>query len=140
MDNDKTEMSLNPQTAFYILMKARVFDEKVPCTDPASGSNATDDKDVDILEDMADDPTLIELGEALDSLNEDAQVDLLALIWTGRGDFSAEEWEEARRMAADARDENLVRYVVETPLVSDYLEEGLSVHGYFLDDYEKEHL
>lgn len=140
MDDDKTDLSLAPERAFFILMKARIFDEKVPCTDPSSGSNATDDRDLDILEDMADDPTLLELTEALEALNEDEQLDLLALIWTGRGDFSAGEWQEARRTAADTRDKTLARYVIETPLVSDYLEEGLSVHGYSLDEYQKDHL
>ncbi len=53
-------LALDVDKVCFILTKARQFDEKVAVTDPDSGSNATDDGMVDILEDDKDDP--VELG------------------------------------------------------------------------------
>jgi hypothetical protein len=52
---------------------------KVEEADPDSGSNPSDDLDVDVLEDRTDDPTLEELSTAGDAVNEDEQTDLVAL-------------------------------------------------------------
>ena len=42
-----------------------------------------------------------ELRAFLDRLNEEEQVDLVTLMWIGRGSFEAEEWAEARRTASE---------------------------------------
>ena len=81
------ELTISSEKVFYIIVKAREFDEKVAPTDPDSGSNPTDDRDVDVLEAQGDDPTLQELEAALTMLNIDEQLDLIALTWLGRGDF-----------------------------------------------------
>ncbi|MSP66725.1 MAG: DUF3775 domain-containing protein [Alphaproteobacteria bacterium] len=127
-------LTISPEKAFFILMKAREFDAKVEPDDPESGSNPSDDKGVAILEDFADDPTYQELTDALKSLNEDELTDLLALAWLGRGDV--ETWDQAVAQARGAQDANAARYLVGTPLLSDYLENGLSELGYSLEDYE----
>ena len=136
MADPVVELNIDPENAFYILMKAREFDEKTASTDPDSGSNPSDDADVDILEDVADDPTYEELMAAMDSLNEDELYDLIALAWVGRGDFDISEWNEARKQAAEMSDQHIPRYLSETPLLSDFLEEGLSQAGYDVEDYE----
>ncbi|PWE18609.1 hypothetical protein DDZ18_03115 [Marinicauda salina] len=130
------ELTITPKRAFYILVKAREFDEKVEQSDPDSGSNPADDRSVQILESAKDDPTFDELTQAIDACNVDEKADLLALIWVGRGDYAADEWDEARRQAEDALDEHLAAYVAGTPLSSDYLEEGLSALGYSLEKFE----
>lgn len=78
------ELTLNPDSAFAILLKARELDGKVEETDPGAASNASDDNSVDILEARASDPTLHELTSAIRDLNDDEQLDLIALIWVGR--------------------------------------------------------
>jgi hypothetical protein len=129
------ELSIRPDDAFFILMKAREFDEKTPQSDPDSGSNPTDDSALDVIEDDPDDAVQDELIAAIDSLNDDAQLDLVALIWIGRGDFLLSEWNEARAAAKDIGRERMPRYVCGMPLVSDFLDEGLSQLGLSLDDY-----
>ena len=130
------ELTITPKRAFYILVKAREFDEKVEQSDPDSGSNPADDRSVQILESAKDDPTLDELTQAIEACNVDEKADLLALIWVGRGDYTAEEWEEARRQADDASNDHLAEYIAGTPLASDYLEEGRSALGYSLEQFE----
>ena len=120
--------------SFYIIVKAREFDEKVAPTDPEFGSNPTDDRDVDVLEAEGDDPTLQELEAALTTLNIDEQLDLLALTWLGRGDFPS--FEQARQEAQDMRDKHIPSYLIGTPKLGDYLEEGLAQLGYSLEEFE----
>ena len=132
-------LTLNPDTAFFILMKAREFDEKVEETDPDDASNPSDDNSVDVLEDRPTDPTRHELVSAINDLNDDEQLDLIALIWIGRGDFSLAEWIPARQAARDIGRQRAPRYVVEIPLVSDYLEEALSQLGLSLEEYVDAH-
>jgi hypothetical protein len=131
----RPELAIRPDDAFYIMMKAREFDEKTPDSDPDSGSNAADDGGVDVVEDKADDVTQAELVNAIEALNDDAQLDLITLIWIGRGDFSLAEWDEARAAARDIGRERLPRYVCGIPLVSDFLDEALAQLGFSLEDY-----
>jgi hypothetical protein len=102
-------------------------------TDPDSGSNPTDDREVDVLESQPDDPTLEELEDALVGLNIDEQLDLLALTWLGRGDFAS--FEQARREAEDLRNKHIPSYLIGTPKLGDYIEEGLTQLGYSLEDF-----
>lgn len=138
-DEVRPALSLNPETAFCILLKAREFDEKVEASDPDSGSNASDDNAVDVLEDTPDDTTSEELSAAIRALDEDELLDLIALIWVGRGDFALADWDEARSAAADIGRERAPRYVAGIPTVSDYLEEALAQCGCSLADYLDEH-
>jgi hypothetical protein len=132
----EVELTINPEQAFFILTKARAWSEKVPLADPDSGSNPTDDQDRAILEDRADDPTREELVRAIETLNEDAQADLLALLWVGRGTYTLADWQDARKEAAGLGHRHTAQYILETPLAGDYLEEGLAALGYSLEDYE----
>ena len=52
---------------------------------------------------------------------------MVALMWVGRGDFAAEEWDSARAEAADRWTPRTAEYLLGTPLVADYLSEGLGV-------------
>ncbi len=133
------DLTLSRDQAYYILLRAREFDEKVEETDPDSGSNASDDADVDVLEDREDDPTESELVEAVNALNDDEQLDLIALVWVGRGDFELGEWAEARDAARDIGRERLPRYLLQIPLLSDYLAEGLAQLGFSLEEFVDSH-
>jgi hypothetical protein len=129
------QLTITPDEAFFILLKAREFDEEVERSDPDSGSPSEDDHEIAVLEDAARNPTRDELVGALRSLNDDAQLDLIALIWIGRGDFTLAEWQTARRSAADIGRQRLPRYVLGIPMVSDYLDEALSQFGLSYEDY-----
>ena len=118
----------------YIVEKAREFDEETEPADGDSGSNPSDDRDVAILEDTADNPTQQELVAALESLDEGQRVELLALMWVGRGDFDASEWRDALVQAGDSHDEQEPTYLMGTPLLADHLEAGLDALGYSLED------
>jgi hypothetical protein len=50
-------------------------------------------------------------------------------MWVGRGDYRAEEWHRALADARDRWNERTAEYLIETPLLSDYLSEGLDRLG-----------
>ena len=91
-----------------------------------------------MLEEEADDPVEQELEAALVALNIDEQLDLIALMWLGRGDFPT--FGEARKEASDMRDKHIPSYLIGTPKLGDYLEEGLAQLGISLEDFEKNRL
>ena len=123
-------LSISPEKAFFILAKARQFDAKDGVTDPESGSNASDDGMRSVLEDRKDDPVRAELVSFIHDLNEDEQIDLVALSWLGRGDGGIENWDELRAEAARAHNKRTASYLLGMPLLSDHLEEALSIFGH----------
>jgi len=133
-DNSSDELSVSPETVFFIIVKAREFDEQVAPSDPDSGSNPTDDREIDVLEEEADNPVVQELRAAFERLNIDEQLDMLALTWLGRGDFGT--FTDARKEAELLEEVHAGRYLIGTPLLGDYLEEGLSQLGISLEDFE----
>ena len=122
----------------YIVAKAREFDAEIPIDpDAAGGSNPADDDERQILLDTPDNPTRQELRDAIDSLNVDEREELLALTWLGRGDYDAADWREALRQAREARTEPETGYLIGTPLLADYLEEGAAALGLSLEEDEE---
>jgi hypothetical protein len=92
-----------------------------------------------VLEDHPDDPVLEELTSFISSLSEDEQIDLVALAWLGRNDSTIKDWPTLREEAARAHSTqttHTANYLLGTPLVSDYLEEGLSLFGLSCEDFE----
>jgi len=72
-------------------------------------------------------------------LDDDEQQDLTALVFLGRGDSTLAEWPQARQAAGEIGRARGPRYIAEIPLVSDYLEEGLSRFNETVEDYLDRH-
>lgn len=134
------ELNISRDKICYIIVKAREFDAKVDPVESDPGSNGIDDGESEILADYADDPTLEELGAAIDELNDDEIIDLIALAWLGRGDYGKEGWLEGRELARDRHRHHSASYLTGMPALGDYLEEGMAALGYSCDDYDSEHL
>ena len=121
----------------FIIAKAREFDAEVPVEpDAATGSDGPDDDEREILLDTPDNPTEQELRDAIDGLGPLERHELLALMWLGRGDYDADSWPDALREAAESTIANVTDYLVGTPLLGDYLEEGASALGLSIDNLE----
>jgi len=129
------ELNISVDKVCYIALKAREFDAKVAPVEPDPGSNPADDGEREILADYDDDPTLAELRSAIDDLNEDEVVDVIALAWVGRGDYGKEGWPEAKALARERHKRHSADYLVGIPTLGDYLEEGLDTLGYSCDDF-----
>jgi hypothetical protein len=127
-------LGISSEKVCYIIVKARQFEAKDVVADPDSGSNPTDDGVVSVLEDQPDDPVYEELMAFIAGLDEDEQIDLIALTWLGRGDASLEEWDDLRSEAARARNERTAAYLLGLPLLPEHLQEGLSQFGRSCED------
>jgi hypothetical protein len=126
-------LEISPTKVGFVIVKAREYDAKVGAWDDGD----TSDHDAEsILEDFKDDSTVIELREFIRDLNIDEQVSLVALAWIGRGSFSADELEDALETARTEHNKRTAEYLLGIPLLSDYLEEGLSALGYSVEDAE----
>jgi hypothetical protein len=129
-------LSISPEKVCFIIIKAREFDAKDAVTDPDPGSNPTDDREAAVLEDHEDDPVVEELTGFIGALTEDEQIDLVALAWLGRDDFTASDWDAVRDEAASAHNNRTASYLLGMPLLGDFLEEGLSMLGYSCEEFE----
>lgn len=129
-------LTISPEKVCYIILKAREFDVQDIVTDEDSGPNAIDEGMTSVLEAHTDDPTYRELKAFISALNEDEQVDLVALTWLGRGDASIDEWDDLRSEAARAHNKRTASYLLAKPLLPDHLEDGLQQFGGSCEDYE----
>lgn len=135
-------MEMDPAKVCFVIAKAREFHAKVEVENPVESDNpevasdAVDDDFRAILEDYASDSTYQELKDFLDGLNRDERVEILALLWIGRGDYLLDDWDQALADAGDAANATESDYLIGTPLIADYLEEALDQLDYSCDDYE----
>lgn len=132
------ELRISPDTVCFVVVKARELDVKVAPTELDDASD--DDATPEILEDYPDDPTFEELKSFLESLNDEELEDLVALTWLGRDDYGIDDWDDLLAEVREVREQQTVDYLLGTPLLADYLEEGLARHGHSCEDFEMGHL
>jgi hypothetical protein len=127
-------LAINPEKVRHIVTEARMFDADEEDIDADSGSNPTDDRMIDVLEAAPNDTIYAELVAFIRSLDEEEQINLVALAWVGRGTFGVEDWEQALAEARRAHNNRTAEYLTSLPMLGDYLEEGLNA----VEDAEEE--
>lgn len=139
------ELGISVDTVCYIILKAREFDAKADVAEDEPESSPADmstDMGADMGETLAfqaDDPIYEELREAIEDLNVDEQIALVALVWVGRGTYTIQEWQDALAEARDARNKRTAQYLLGLPLLADYLENGLAEFGLSCEGFEADH-
>ena len=131
------DLAISAEKVAAIIAKARQFDVKDVVTDPGSSSNASDDAMLSVLEDHRDDPVQGELTAIICGLNEDEQIDLVALAWLGRGDGDLADWDDLRAEAARAHNRRTAEYLLGMPTLGDDLEEALGQFGRSVEEFEQ---
>ena len=133
-------ISVNPDTVRFIIEKARAFQILEADSTQEESASTADDWDtenfanhVDDPSHDGDDPSRDEMVSTIEDLEPDQQICLVALMWLGRGDFSIEEWSSALVNARREHNAQTADYLIGTPLVANYLSEGLIEHGYDLE-------
>jgi hypothetical protein len=125
-------LTISPDTVCYIIVKAHEFDVKDVNTAEDSGDGDSDDTIGSVLEARGEDPVYQELVEFISELTVDERIDLVALAWLGREDYTIDDWPTLREEAARVQGPNGKRtadYLLGMPILGDYLEEGLSMFG-----------
>lgn len=123
-------LEMNPDIVCTIIERAREFHAKEEVVIPEEPGSPADDWALQVLADHADDMTFQDLKTQIDDLDPEQQVQLVALMWMGRGDYEADEWDTALAEAKDNWTPMTAEYLIATPLVADYLIEGLDMLGY----------
>jgi hypothetical protein len=92
-----------------------------------------------VLEDRRNDPIVRELVH-MHAMSQDEQIDLVALAWLGCDDGDIENWQALRAEAARAHNHRTASYLLGLPLLSDFLEDGLSKLGGSARNFTSERL
>jgi len=127
------ELRIAVEKVCDLIETAREISGIVP---PTTGDATTigDDSKLETIEgDPDDDVRRIEAIEFIAGLNVDEQIDLLALIWLGRGDYDLDEWDDAVAEAEGriaARDPD---YMLGDAALPEYLGDGLEAFGLSCD-------
>jgi hypothetical protein len=120
-------LELNSETVRYIIERAKEFQSDDVEVVPEEQSTVRDVQDENPSA-AEPDPARAELESVIADLEPDQQIELVALMWLGRGDYDIAGWEEAKLDAAAEYNARTASYLIGTPLLADFLEEGLALH------------
>jgi hypothetical protein len=134
--DEPAELNIGLDKIQDIVLKARAFDQEEFPDEPEPGADADAAENREDRLDEGDDPTEAELRELIDDLNDDEVVDLIALVWIGRGDFGIDELGDARDLARERHQGSSSRYLMGIPTLAEYLVEGVAAAGYDLEGLE----
>ncbi len=129
-------LEIEPETVYFLILKAREFDDKDAPGTPDDDVTPAEEAIESEMHYFADEPVAQEIKDTIEALNDDEQAELVALTWIGRGDFTVEEWSEVVRTARQRRTNPTADYLLGTPMLGDYLEEGLVQLGLTVEDLE----
>ena len=130
-------LEIEPEIVYYLVLKSREFDEKDVPGEEVDPDEAPGDAMIERgMRYFDGDPVAQEIKDTIDGLNDDHQAELVALTWIGRGDFTADDWHEAVRLARERKTGPTSEYLLGTPLLGDYLEEALTQLGFTVEDLE----
>ncbi|MFO1107101.1 MAG: DUF3775 domain-containing protein [Amaricoccus sp.] len=116
---------MNPEFLRSLILKLRALMAQEELVSPDSGSNPSDDEGSATLQESPDNMTRAEIVAQIEDLEPDQQVELVALMWVGRGDFEPEEWEDAVALAGERADRPTAEYLLSHPQVAEDLVEGI---------------
>ena len=89
-----------------------------------------------VLEAAPDNPVAQEIRVFIAELGEEEKADLIGLLRLGRGDGTMEDWQAMRDESLREHAGRIAAYLMGEPLLSDYLEEGLSQFGFSCAEFE----
>jgi Protein of unknown function (DUF3775) len=128
------DLSISPEKVFFVISKARQSD--IEAIEPELMSDFADDDRVSGGRGAGRDTDRSELSTFIRGLNVDEQIDLVALMWLGRGDGDIANWRDLRGEATQAHNNRTAAYLIGTPMLGDYLEEAMSQFGMTAEDFE----
>jgi len=134
------ELSISSEKVCFLIVKAREFDVQDGSSDTDSGSNASDDRMIDVLEEGGENAVQQEIRIFIAEMDDEEKADLIGLLRLGRGDGTMEEWDDMRTEGFEEHAGNVAAYLLGEPMLGDYLEEALSMFGESCQAVENEHL
>lgn len=128
-DEPEVELGISLEAVVTVIDHARAVQSADADAEPY------DDEEPDTRDDAAERAAL---AAFIDELAEEEQAALIALAWIGRGDFEAEDWAEARKLAAErGAGRDTAAYLLAMDMVGDLLAEGLDAFGIAEEEIER---
>jgi hypothetical protein len=129
-DDDEFDLGISLETVATVVDHIRAIQQ--------DGEDDAIDPDDEEPEDGEDDFDEDTLAAFIEELNEDEQAALVALAWTGRGDYEAEQWDEAIALAKErGAGLSTAEYLLKMEMAGDLLAEGLAAFGFSVEDIER---
>ena len=128
-------LSMSPEKVFFVISKARQSD--IEAGEPELMADFADDDAGAGPRARGHGTDLSELRSFIRGLNVDEQIDLVALLWLGRGDGNLDNWGDLRAQATAAHNSRTASYLTGTPMLADYLEEAMSQLGASAEEFER---
>ena len=137
LDRGKKMIPLNQEKVKFIISMAREYREgslamvSEELSEAHSSDNYTEHSLATMMEESAtseehaSDSVYNDLKAAIENLNEEQRYALIATMWIGRGTYNSDEFEKAVLNARTFDNKHSAEYLIDTPLLPDYLEEGL---------------
>jgi len=122
-------LQINPDYLQMLMLKIRGLMAKEQGEDEPSGSDAVDDDNAEILEELPGDLSREEIVEEIQGLSAREQAELVALMWLGRGDAEPEEWSDLVQQAMERAETPTENYLLDHPHVTDHWAEALEQLG-----------
>lgn len=131
------DLTIDPETVRIFILKAKALsadlsddyedgsEHEVELDDLARDSHHHDG----LAEEESENLTAEKLRELIGDLNVDEAAELIALVWVGRGDYDADEWEEAVNEARQRNRGKTAAYLMGMPMLGSWLEAGLDAIG-----------
>ncbi len=133
-DEDEIDLGISLESVAAIADAARALQDVEESDIEAELDREDNEEGLDLEDATMDEDAL---RAFITELNEDEQASLIALAWLGRGDYTAEEWEEARNMARERNLRDPAQYLLDMDMLGDLLEEGVRTLGLSLEDVER---
>lgn len=128
-------LSISPEKVFFIISKAR--QSEVEADEPELMADFADDDAGYGPRSRGGGTDRSELSSFIRGLNVDEQVDLVALMWLGRGDGDIGNWRDLRAQAVQAHNDRTAAYLIGTPMLANYLDEAMEAFGVSAEDFEE---
>jgi Protein of unknown function (DUF3775) len=135
---EPVELNIGLDKIQDLVLKARAFELEDLPDEPDPGAEPDEIQGREERLDEGDDPVEAELRELIDDLNDDEAIDLIVLVWIGRGDFGMDELADARELARERQQGSSSRYLLGIPTLAEYLTEGLAAAGYDPEALERD--
>jgi hypothetical protein len=123
-------LQVNPDDVCQLIQLARDFHAQDSVVFDDEPESLTDDLVFDALERHGEDPIVAEFRNIIADLDRSQQVQVVTLLWVGRGDYDLTEWKEAIDDAEEQWTDYTADYLLAHPLLADYLGDGLEMLGY----------
>ena len=118
-------LNLNHEIVRELIQLAMEIQTQLP---PSTGDVQINSADVVLPETPNDNTTYAQAHSLIDDMDIEQQTSLVALMWLGRGDFEIDQWTQGLETASSQHTDFTADYLLSTPLMASYMEEGLAQH------------